>query len=569
MASLGSIKVQHILWDSDKDPFGFNQWLSEFSDMVRALKGGEVLELFLDEKLKRLMRHASMVSKILLDDGDFLNEEVTKALAEAKSSSASIVTTTKTLGEATVKYSDFSAEVVTLDKQLYSVMRQCIKGSRKAIIENVVVHSYVQAVCVFHQHINLSASDRKIRALESLSTLKYTGDTHLFQIESTKRIKELMDSRCQMEDWILFSLMKAFGHSNENIQYRRHYCKGANHLEKECNQKRKDQQTGTLKKPDAKGMSKDEIRAQIKMLKKAAKKVTMVKFEEIPSDDEEPDLVSESEDSEDKSEDESIDLQDELEGLINLLDKPQGKPRHSRIAGGTVLSLCDGISCLAKALTDLGAKPERYIGVESNAKARQISEIVNPPSDNFVGVDRSWHNDVFDITEESIRKLGKGKIGLFSFGACCEDMSKLRLLPRGDSKKHDPDKPKREGLRGPKGKVLVQCLKVASWVRKYNPDCEEFSENVVFTDMHKDWQTVCEHLGEPYKLNAADYSFTKRNRAYWVRNIDIPEHFSSHHKMATPVWTQVAGSRSTLHITRSVCIPSASLGRDHHRIPGR
>ena len=417
-----------------------------------------------------------------------------------------------------------------------------------------------------------------------------------------------MDSRCQMEDWILFSLMKAFGHSNENIQYRLaekinedrepgtmnifdliteymgmvqcvgqgnskglginqiqdeqvcnycgktghseakcfskkrdleaqtrpkggkkakkgpcHYCKGANHLEKECTQKRKDQQTGTLKKPDAKGMSKDEIRAQIKMLKKAAKKVTMVKFEEIPSDDEEPDLVSESEDSEDKSEDESIDLQDELEGLINLLDKPQGKPRLSRIAGGTVLSLCDGISCLAKALTDLGAKPERYIGVENNAKARQISEIVNPPSDNFVGVDRSWHNDVFDITEESIRKLGKGKIGLFSFGACCEDMSKLRLLPRGDSKKHDPDKPKREGLRGPKGKVLVQCLKVASWVRKYNPDCEEFSENVVFTDMHKDWQTVCEHLGEPYKLNAADYSFTKRNRAYWVRNIDIPE----------------------------------------------
>ena len=61
-----------------------------------------------------------MVSKILLDDGDFLNEEVTKALAEAKSSSASIVTTTKTLGEATVKYSDFSAEVVTLDKQLFS-----------------------------------------------------------------------------------------------------------------------------------------------------------------------------------------------------------------------------------------------------------------------------------------------------------------------------------------------------------------------------------------------------------------------------------------------------------------
>ena len=85
MASLGSIKVQHILWDSDKDPYGYNQWLSEFSDMVRALDGGDVLELFLDEKLNRLMRHASIVSKILLDDDDFVNEEVTKALADAKS----------------------------------------------------------------------------------------------------------------------------------------------------------------------------------------------------------------------------------------------------------------------------------------------------------------------------------------------------------------------------------------------------------------------------------------------------------------------------------------------------
>ena len=47
MASLGSIKLNHIVWDSDKDPFGFNQWLSEFSDMVRALKDGDVLENFL------------------------------------------------------------------------------------------------------------------------------------------------------------------------------------------------------------------------------------------------------------------------------------------------------------------------------------------------------------------------------------------------------------------------------------------------------------------------------------------------------------------------------------------
>ena len=167
MASLGSIKLNHIEWDSDKDPFGFNQWLSEFSDMVRALKDGDVLELFLDEKLKRTMRHSNMVSKIFLEDPDFANAEVDAAIESAMSSATSIVTTTKTLGTATKPYRDFTEAQLALDKQLYSVMRQCIKGNRKAIIENIVIHSYVQAVCVFHQHINLSASDRKIRARPS------------------------------------------------------------------------------------------------------------------------------------------------------------------------------------------------------------------------------------------------------------------------------------------------------------------------------------------------------------------------------------------------------------------
>ena len=110
-----------------------------------------------------------------------------------------------------------------------------------------------------------------------------------------------------------------------------------------------------------------------------------------------------------------------------------------------------------------------------NPTAREISEVVNPPSDNFVGVDHSWHHDVHNITEADIRDFGRDKIVLFSFGACCEDFSKLKLLPRGDGKKPNPREPKRKGSweattfcvfpmwsAPTKGQSLYQDLKILS-----------------------------------------------------------------------------------------------------------
>ena len=222
MASLGSYKLspaQH--WDSDSNPYGFNDWIKEMSSLVRTLRKGDILENFLDEKLKRVAKHSSLMSKVLLDDEDFHNDAITAIIGEAERSSTSILVTTQTLGAARAehKYKDFDPETIELDQRLYSVLHQCIKGSRAAILEQVICPSYVQAVIVFHQHLNLSASDRKVRALDSISTLRFSGDTHLYQIEATKRIRELMDSRCTMEDWILFVLMRSFDAGHEHIQY--------------------------------------------------------------------------------------------------------------------------------------------------------------------------------------------------------------------------------------------------------------------------------------------------------------------------------------------------------------
>ena len=95
------------------------------------------------------------MSKVLLDDEDFHNDAITAIIGEAEKSSTSILVTTQTLGAARAehKYKDFDLETIELDQRLYSVLQQCIKGSRAAILEQVICPSYVQAVIVFHQHL--------------------------------------------------------------------------------------------------------------------------------------------------------------------------------------------------------------------------------------------------------------------------------------------------------------------------------------------------------------------------------------------------------------------------------
>ena len=88
---------------------------------MRTLKKGVILENFLDEKLKRVARHSSLMSKVLLDDEDFHNDTITAIIGEAEKSSTSILVTTQTLGAASAehKYKDFDSETIELDQRRY------------------------------------------------------------------------------------------------------------------------------------------------------------------------------------------------------------------------------------------------------------------------------------------------------------------------------------------------------------------------------------------------------------------------------------------------------------------
>ena len=103
---------------------------------------------------------------------------------------------------------------------------------------------------------------------------------------------------------------------------------------------------------------------------------------------------------------------------------------------------------------------------------------------------------------------------------CCKDFCRSRLLP---SKYGGKLKNPRPGFKGEHGQVVLQCLLVTSWVMEFNPNCEVFCENIRFDDLKEDWQTMSKALGEPLVRDAADFSCTRRVRAYWT-NISFPSY---------------------------------------------
>ena len=79
----------------------------------------------------------------------------------------------------------------------------------------------------------------------------------------------------------------------------------------------------------------------------------------------------------------------------------------------------------------------------------------------------------------------------------------------------------RPGLNGVKGKTFRQAIVVIKLCLNLNGSTYFFIENVKFDDMESDWLEVCNALGVPIAVNARDYSYTTRNRAYW-HNFPIP-----------------------------------------------
>ena len=73
----------------------------------------------------------------------------------------------------------------------------------------------------------------------------------------------------------------------------------------------------------------------------------------------------------------------------------------------------------------------------------------------------------------------------------------------------------RSGFEGKTGILFKQMVKIWRWVKKHNPDCAYFIENVVFDGM-QEWEYIYDAFGEPAVVNSKYRSFTARTRAYWT-----------------------------------------------------
>ena len=196
------------------------------------------------------------------------------------------------------------------------------------------------------------------------------------------------------------------------------------------------------------------------------------------------------------------------------LNQPQVIPSGKSV----LVTVFDGISGILMSLKKAGRLDEfdLIVAVEIDGTARMISKAVVANLGIDIEVYRAI-TDVYELTKENLKAFGN--ITLFSGGPLCEDFSRKRLLPDFNGVKPIGDP--RPGLNGPKGRTFRQTIKLWELIQELNPDCKYFIENVVFDDMEADWKEVNRSLGEPTVVDAKDYSYTTRRRAYWT-NFPIP-----------------------------------------------
>ena len=78
------------------------------------------------------------------------------------------------------------------------------------------------------------------------------------------------------------------------------------------------------------------------------------------------------------------------------------------------------------------------------------------------------------------------------------------------------------GLKGPKGKLTLIAMDHMDTLYSVNPDIVTIQENVSFQDLTSDWKKMTKRMGsEPYILDSANFSTTRRKRAWWTRNLTM------------------------------------------------
>ena len=190
MAQFGKMKLSTLPWDSDKDPTGFNVWIETIGSLVRATAHGPPLETMLDHKLNRSRGTSMNIPLWILNDPDFAAPDTERYDADPDPDEDELLSGetndsmvgsarsgesggTFSLGHCPFKYSDLTAKSRTLDTQLYNILKMNVKGTKNSLLPCVSFPSYVQAVCVLSEHVDISRLDRMVRIIDRRESTRF------------------------------------------------------------------------------------------------------------------------------------------------------------------------------------------------------------------------------------------------------------------------------------------------------------------------------------------------------------------------------------------------------------
>ena len=215
--------------DFDKAPSSFRTWIRLISGIVRNLIGGDQLEAFLDSHLKR-QTHIASTRPSFLDhaDFDFGPEPQAQGSPSAQASSAevgddaSLLSDFASQGQAatSVKYSSLSEEAIRLDKSLFHVLFTIISGTYLVVISDLTGHfaRYTCAITALWKHNDLSSSNRRIIAMNEMSSLVFHGDASKWKVDFISRTRELYESGATLEHYIMQCAFSSFEGKNSQVQ---------------------------------------------------------------------------------------------------------------------------------------------------------------------------------------------------------------------------------------------------------------------------------------------------------------------------------------------------------------
>ena len=106
-------------------------------------------------------------------------------------------------------YVDLTAEEQSLDRDLYSVLSQCVTGQHRLTLGRVQFPSFVQAWCILAHELGATNVRRKADLIAQLLKLKFKGDVPRFKVETTALLNSIFNSGVTIHDICMYSIMMA------------------------------------------------------------------------------------------------------------------------------------------------------------------------------------------------------------------------------------------------------------------------------------------------------------------------------------------------------------------------